>query len=164
MDLITSSAVNLPMTSANLRLVVVWRGIEPARCTYSGVPLPVRFSFTMNFVFARVIPSYALIRRAHKVRLHHDTPLLRRKRAILLSTHAGNDRILSWRVCKALPEGNPGAENKERLQCRNAMVIDRGSGVSAGGKSFGGNAIANCARRQRQRDRGSQRQPLRRLR
>jgi hypothetical protein len=50
-DLITSSAVNFPITNANLRLVVVRRGIASIRCTYSTVRLPARFTFTTNLVF-----------------------------------------------------------------------------------------------------------------
>jgi len=36
MDLIASSAVNLPITSASLRLVVVWMGVRSIRCTNSS--------------------------------------------------------------------------------------------------------------------------------
>jgi hypothetical protein len=50
-DLITSSAVNFPITNANLRLLVVRRGIASIRCTYSTVRLPTRFNFTTNLVF-----------------------------------------------------------------------------------------------------------------
>ena len=35
-DLIASSAVNLPMTSASLRLGVIWMGVGSIRCTYSA--------------------------------------------------------------------------------------------------------------------------------
>jgi hypothetical protein len=50
-DLITSSAVNFPITNANLMLVVVRRGIASIRRTYSTVRLPARFTFTTNLVF-----------------------------------------------------------------------------------------------------------------
>jgi hypothetical protein len=46
-----SSAVNLPITSASLRLVVVWMGVRSIRCTNSGARVPPRFSFTTNLVF-----------------------------------------------------------------------------------------------------------------
>jgi hypothetical protein len=36
MDLTASSAVNLPITSASLRLVVVFMGVRSIRSTYSG--------------------------------------------------------------------------------------------------------------------------------
>src|ERR1022692_1572608 len=51
MDLTASSAVNRPMSSASLRLVVVWMGLRSMRCTYSGARVPLRFTFTRNFVF-----------------------------------------------------------------------------------------------------------------
>lgn len=51
MDLMVSSAVNLPITSASLRLVVVWMGVRSMRWTYSEARAPLRFTFTMNFVF-----------------------------------------------------------------------------------------------------------------
>jgi len=49
--LIASSAVNLPITSASLRLVVVWMGIRSIRWTNSGTRVPPRFNFTTNLVF-----------------------------------------------------------------------------------------------------------------
>ena len=51
MDLTASSAVNLPITSASLRSVVVWMGARSIRCTYSGARVPPRFTFTTNLVF-----------------------------------------------------------------------------------------------------------------
>ena len=53
-----SSAVNLPITSAILRLVVVWMGVRSIRCTNSGTRLPPRFNFTTNFVFFIVCHSF----------------------------------------------------------------------------------------------------------
>src|SRR6267378_6005319 len=50
MDLTASSAVNRPIASASLRLVVVWMGVRSMRCTYSGARVPLRFTFTRNFV------------------------------------------------------------------------------------------------------------------
>jgi hypothetical protein len=50
-DLIASSAMNFPMTSASLRLVVMRMGVGSIRCTNSGVSVPPRFSFTTNLVF-----------------------------------------------------------------------------------------------------------------
>jgi hypothetical protein len=35
-DLTASSAVNLPIISARLRLGVIWMGVRSIRCTYSG--------------------------------------------------------------------------------------------------------------------------------
>src|SRR5271170_914994 len=55
-DLTASSAVNLPMTSASLRLVVVWMGVRSIRCTYSAARVPLRFTFTRNLVFFMVSP------------------------------------------------------------------------------------------------------------
>src|SRR5437899_3234787 len=51
MDLTASSAVSLPMSSASLRLVVIWVGIRSIRCTYSGTRKPLRFTFTTNLMF-----------------------------------------------------------------------------------------------------------------
>ncbi len=51
MDLTASSAVNLPMTRASLRLVVVWMGNRSIRRTYCGTWAPPRFTFTTNFIF-----------------------------------------------------------------------------------------------------------------
>jgi hypothetical protein len=50
MDLTASSAVNLPMSSARSRLVVIWMGVTSIRSTYSGVRVPPRFTFTTNLV------------------------------------------------------------------------------------------------------------------
>jgi hypothetical protein len=50
-DLITSSAVNFPMTIARLRLSVVWTGVRSIRVTYSIARVPPRFTCTTNFVF-----------------------------------------------------------------------------------------------------------------
>src|SRR5712692_10534617 len=56
MDLTASSAVNLPITSASARLVVVWIGARSIRCTYSGARVPPRFTFTTNLVFFMGFP------------------------------------------------------------------------------------------------------------
>src|SRR5207249_2441985 len=45
------SAVNLPITSASLRFIVVWMGVRSIRCTYLGTRVPPRFTCTTNFVF-----------------------------------------------------------------------------------------------------------------
>ena len=50
-DFTASSAVNLPMSNASLRLVVIWTGVESTRCTYSGARVPRRFNFTTNLMF-----------------------------------------------------------------------------------------------------------------
>src|SRR6266850_261251 len=50
MDLTTSSAVNRPIISASLRLLVVCIGVRSIRCTYSEVRVPTRFVFTTNLV------------------------------------------------------------------------------------------------------------------
>ena len=49
-DFTASSAVNLPMSNASLRLVVIWTGVESTRCTYSGARVPRRFTFTTNLI------------------------------------------------------------------------------------------------------------------
>jgi hypothetical protein len=49
-ELTTSSAVNLPMASAKLRLTVVSTALRSIRWTYSAARVP-RTSFTKNFVF-----------------------------------------------------------------------------------------------------------------
>src|SRR5439155_7677313 len=49
-ELTTSSAVNLPITSAKLRLRVVWTGLASIRRTYSAARVP-RTTLTTNFVF-----------------------------------------------------------------------------------------------------------------
>jgi hypothetical protein len=50
MDLMASSAANLPIISASLRLVVIRTGIRSVRCTNAGARLP-RFTFTTNLMF-----------------------------------------------------------------------------------------------------------------
>jgi hypothetical protein len=51
MDLTASSAVNLPIRNANLRLGVVRMGVRSIRSTYSVMSVPPRFSLTTKFVF-----------------------------------------------------------------------------------------------------------------
>jgi hypothetical protein len=48
MDLTASSAVNLPISSASLRLNVIWTGVRSIRCTYSAAWVPPRSTFTIN--------------------------------------------------------------------------------------------------------------------
>ena len=61
MDLIASSAVNLPMTRASLRSLVVWIGVRSIRRTYSEKRVPLRFTLTMNFlVFIFSCPSQVM--------------------------------------------------------------------------------------------------------
>ena len=55
-DFTASSAVNLPITRASLRFVVVWIGIRSTRNTYWGACAPPRFTFTTNLMFF-MIPS-----------------------------------------------------------------------------------------------------------
>jgi len=50
MDLAASSAVNLPITRASLRLVVVCIGVRSIRWTYWAARVQPRFTFTTNFV------------------------------------------------------------------------------------------------------------------
>jgi hypothetical protein len=50
MDLIASSAVNLPITSASLGLVVVRIGIRSSHCTYLIAPVLPLVTFTTNLV------------------------------------------------------------------------------------------------------------------
>jgi len=57
MDLTASSAVNLPMSNASLRLVVMWMGAGSTRCTYAGAALPwltltTNLMFVMTLLFA----------------------------------------------------------------------------------------------------------------
>ena len=51
-DLMASSAVNLPINKASLRLDVVSMGVRSIRCTKTK--LPPRFNFTRNLVFFMV--------------------------------------------------------------------------------------------------------------
>src|ERR1017187_7793729 len=51
MDLIASSAVSRPMTSASLRLEVILIGLRSMLCTYAGARVPPRFTFTRNLIF-----------------------------------------------------------------------------------------------------------------
>ena len=60
MDLTASSAVNFPMISARLRLVVIWTG-GSTLCTKAGARLP-RLTFTTNLVFFKMF-SYSLGKR-----------------------------------------------------------------------------------------------------
>src|ERR1700746_2151262 len=55
-DLTASSAANFPITSASLRLVVMWIGDGSTRCTYSGARVPLRFTFTTNLMFFMFSP------------------------------------------------------------------------------------------------------------
>jgi hypothetical protein len=50
-DLTASSAVNLPMSNASFRLVVICTGVGSTRRTYSGARVPRRFTFTTNLIF-----------------------------------------------------------------------------------------------------------------
>ena len=64
-ELTTSSAVNFPMTSARLRLKVVWTGLRSIRCTYSAARV-LRTTFTINFVLFIVscVALKVLLRRS----------------------------------------------------------------------------------------------------
>jgi len=59
MDLTASSAVNFPITSASLRLSVIWMGVRSIRCTYSGARVPPRFTLTTNLMFIMIV-SFSL--------------------------------------------------------------------------------------------------------
>jgi hypothetical protein len=50
-DLIASSAVSLPISSASFRLVVIWIGVRSSRCTNAWPCVPLRVNFTRNLVF-----------------------------------------------------------------------------------------------------------------
>jgi hypothetical protein len=54
MDLMASFAVNFPMSSASLRLVVIWTG-GSILCTKAGARRP-RLTFTTNFMFFKISP------------------------------------------------------------------------------------------------------------
>ncbi len=56
MDLTASSAVNFPMISASLRLVVIWGG--STLCTKAGARVP-RLTFTRNFIFVKISPIHS---------------------------------------------------------------------------------------------------------
>src|ERR1700738_4006467 len=56
MDLTASSAVNLPISNASFRLVVIRMGARSIRCTYSGARVLPRFTFTINLVFFTGLP------------------------------------------------------------------------------------------------------------
>jgi hypothetical protein len=58
MDLTASSAVNLPITSASLRLVVVLMGVRSIRSTYSWTDYR-HGSLSTNFVFFMGSPTRA---------------------------------------------------------------------------------------------------------
>ena len=60
MDLIASSAVNLPIASASLRLVVVWIGVRSIRRTNSAARAPRRFTLTTNLMLFLVCPAFIL--------------------------------------------------------------------------------------------------------
>ena len=62
MDLTASSAVNLPISNANLRLGVVRMGVRSTRSTYSVMSVPPRFTFTTNFVFFMFVTASVLRR------------------------------------------------------------------------------------------------------
>jgi hypothetical protein len=49
-DFMASSAVNLPMTNASLRLGVIWMGSRSILRMYCGARLPTRFTFTRNLI------------------------------------------------------------------------------------------------------------------
>jgi hypothetical protein len=48
-DLTASSAVNLPINRASLRLGVIWMGVRSIRCTYSVARVLARFTFHNKF-------------------------------------------------------------------------------------------------------------------
>jgi len=52
---IASSAVNLSMTRAFLRLEVICIGPRPMLSTYAAARVPVRFTFTTNFMVVIVL-------------------------------------------------------------------------------------------------------------
>src|SRR5258705_10166252 len=54
MDLIASSAVNLPMSSASLRLVVMRIGVLSSCCTYSGRRTAPRSTLARNLMISMV--------------------------------------------------------------------------------------------------------------
>ena len=68
MDLTASSAVNFPITSASLRLVVVWMGVRSIRCTYSGAWVPPRFTFTTNLMFIMIVSCPLGVRNKREAR------------------------------------------------------------------------------------------------
>src|SRR5579862_7804911 len=59
-DLTASSAVNLPIRRASLRLGVIWMGVRSIRRTYSVARVLPRFTFTTNFVFMDFITPQML--------------------------------------------------------------------------------------------------------
>jgi hypothetical protein len=66
-----SSAMNLPITSAFLRLVVMRMGVGSTRWTYAGALVPPRFTFTTNLVFVICLVSTFL--REDKATVHFPT-------------------------------------------------------------------------------------------
>src|SRR5258708_1890598 len=72
MDLTASSAVNLPISRASLRFVVMRIGVLPSCCTYSGRRMPPRFTFTRNLMIS-MIPF--LLLRLTRIRLTKDSTI-----------------------------------------------------------------------------------------
>jgi hypothetical protein len=70
MDLTASSAVNLPISKASLRLVVVWMETRSIRCTYSGARVPPRFTLTINLVFFIGLPLVRVTTKWEAVSSH----------------------------------------------------------------------------------------------
>jgi hypothetical protein len=56
MDLIASSAVNLPNSNASLGLLVIWIGVGSTRCTFSGARVPPRYFYDKFDVFHFLSP------------------------------------------------------------------------------------------------------------
>src|SRR5579864_1497424 len=70
MDLTASSAVNLPMISDCLRLVVIRIGLRSIRCTYSGIRTPPRLTLTRNWmIFIGFLSTW---KNMHDIKLGAD--------------------------------------------------------------------------------------------
>ena len=74
-DWTTSSAVNLPMTSARLRLSVVRTGLRSIRATYSVARVP-RFTCTKNFVFI-IFSRLEISAEKESLRVREEVTLVR---------------------------------------------------------------------------------------
>ena len=76
-DLTASSAVNLPITRASLRLGVIRMGVRSTRCTYSVARVLPRFTFTLcSWFFTPSVRCCKELKEASTTHGHRSSPLI----------------------------------------------------------------------------------------
>jgi hypothetical protein len=77
MDLMASSAVNLPITSASLRLNVILTGVRSIRCTYSAAWVPPFYfhnKFRVCHSLSRLLSFFITGHGRYSFRIPNDHP------------------------------------------------------------------------------------------